>query len=103
MKYSSVSAFVLSIALLLSIKPAMAADRSVSLRLSAVTNWQSRNDVQIPSTDAGTRFSFFMLLGTEGFDVAEMTDMLFDAMRCDNRWDILTELAESNLHSLAIN
>lgn len=57
MKYFSVGAFALSIALLLSIKPAMAADHSVSLRLSAVTNWQSRNDVQIPNTDAGTRFS----------------------------------------------
>jgi len=33
------------------------------IELEAVPVWQSRNDVQIPNTDAGTRFSLVDLAG----------------------------------------
>lgn len=46
------SAFLLSV-----FNPAAAADPSVSLRLSVGSSWQARNDVQIPNTDLGSRFS----------------------------------------------
>jgi hypothetical protein len=42
---------------LLTLEPAIAADPSVKLRLSVGSSWQARNDVQIPNTDLGTRFS----------------------------------------------
>ncbi len=47
----------LSLILLLVLEPAIAADPSVNLRLSVGSSWQARNDVQIPNTDLGTRFS----------------------------------------------
>jgi len=43
--------------LLFALDPAVAADHSVNLRLSAGSSWQARNDVQIPNTNLGTRFS----------------------------------------------
>lgn len=39
------------------LKPAVASDHSFNLRLSGGGSWQARNDIQIPNTDEGTRFS----------------------------------------------
>jgi len=50
-------------ALLLSFKPAIAADETVNIRISTGNSWQARNDVQIPNTDLGTRFSLYNTVG----------------------------------------
>ena len=47
----------IGLASLFALAPATAADLALGLRLSVGTSWQARNDVQIPNTDAGTRFS----------------------------------------------
>ncbi len=49
--------YAISVAFLSVLKPAAAADPTVSLRLSLGNSWQDRNDVQIPNSDLGTRFS----------------------------------------------
>lgn len=49
------SAYIL--ALLFTTGSAMGADDSVNLRLSVGNSWQSRNEVQIPNTELGSRFS----------------------------------------------
>ena len=41
----------------------MAADPSVNLRLSVGSSWQTRNDVQIPNDDLGSRFSLEEAVG----------------------------------------
>jgi hypothetical protein len=46
-----------ALALALTAGSATAADNSVNLRLSVGNSWQTRNDVQIPNTDLGSRFS----------------------------------------------
>jgi len=42
----------------------MAADQTINVRFSAGSSWQARNDVQIPNTDSGTRFSLFEAVGS---------------------------------------
>ena len=49
--------YALSLVLFLVSGPVAAADPSVSLRLLIGSSWQARNDVQIPNSDLGTRFS----------------------------------------------
>jgi len=49
---------------LLTCTTTIAADQSVSIRLSVGSSWQARNDVQIPNTDTGTRFSLFDAVGS---------------------------------------
>jgi hypothetical protein len=46
-----------ALALLCPIGTVTAADSSVNVRLSVGNSWQSRNKVQIPNTDLGSRFS----------------------------------------------
>lgn len=52
-----VVAHTLSILVMLALEPTVAAERSVDVRFSVGSSWQARNDVQIPNTDQGTRFS----------------------------------------------
>lgn len=62
-KPHSVVALTMSILLLLALQPAIAADQSVNLRLSLGGSWQARNDIQIPNSDLGTRFSLEEAVG----------------------------------------
>lgn len=55
--------WVVSVLIMLRLTPAFAADSSVNLRLAVGSSWQARNDVQIPNTDLGTRFSLFDAAG----------------------------------------
>lgn len=48
---------------LFALQSAMAADPSVNLRLSVGSSWQTRNDVQIPNDDLGSRFSLEEAVG----------------------------------------
>ncbi len=48
---------------LLAFQSVMAADPSVNLRLSVGSSWQTRNDVQIPNDDLGSRFSLEEAVG----------------------------------------
>lgn len=43
--------------------PALAADPSIEFRLTGGTSYQLRNDIQIPNSDLGTRFSLADLAG----------------------------------------
>lgn len=49
--------YAFSVVLLSVLRPAAAADPTLSLRLLVGSSWQARNDVQIPNSDLGTRFS----------------------------------------------
>ena len=55
---------MLSLLLLLALKPAIAAGPAVNIRLSVGNSWQARNDVQIPNDDLGSRFSLKDAVGT---------------------------------------
>jgi hypothetical protein len=52
-----------ALALLFTGGSATAADNSVKLRLSVGNSWQSRNEVQIPNSDLGSRFSLRNAVG----------------------------------------
>lgn len=56
-------ATTLSMIALLALSSVAAADQSVNLRITAGSSWQTRNDVQIPNTDLGTRFSLEEAVG----------------------------------------
>lgn len=53
----------LAMALLCLASPAIASDSSFGLRLSVGNSWQTRNEVQIPNTDLGSRFSLHETVG----------------------------------------
>ena len=53
----------LGVLALLALPLVSAADQSVNLRLSVGSSWQTRNDVQIPNTNLGTRFSLEEAVG----------------------------------------
>jgi len=62
----------LGLCLLVLLKPALASDNTVDLRLSLGNSWQERNDVQIPNTDAGTRFSLANEVGPGPVNAARL-------------------------------
>jgi len=66
MKTRRTSLFVLCLACVLSLSGVVAAedDPRFSLELELGPTWQSRNTVQIPNTEAGTRFSLQDLVGS---------------------------------------
>ncbi len=57
---------------LYSFTAATAADTSVNLRLSIGNSWQTKNDIQIPNTDLGSRFSLKDEVGTGPVDAARL-------------------------------
>ena len=67
LKIHLLATIALSAMIQLTFQPVFAADqlteRSVNLRLSVGNSWQTRNDVQIPNTDMGTRFSLEEAVG----------------------------------------
>ena len=63
-RFLTIAVGAVSIVSVLVLTPAMAADPTVSLRLTAGSSWQVRNDVQIPNDDMGSRFSLHDAVGT---------------------------------------
>ena len=59
-----IAAVILVIAFAAIAAPSTAADPSFSLELEAGPTWQTSNDVQIPNSELGTRFSLKDLVGT---------------------------------------
>ncbi len=62
------------VALLLATAQVNATDHTVNLRISGGNSFQSKNDVQTPNTDAGTRFSLYDAAG-EGPAIATRFEM----------------------------
>lgn len=62
-KTSQLATYLLVVIVLLNSAGAAASDKSISFRLSVGNSWQARNDVQIPNSELGSRFSLEEAVG----------------------------------------